>query len=174
MQLLPINTPERIAQAARWLREPSNHRWLDFGNGVQSLSDAALRIMTQKDIHDLRAFTADDGEQAIGVVGLSNIDRHFKTATIWIVLGEKQFSAKGYALCAASKMLTIAFTELGLNVVQAWTVETNYASARLIRRLRFRPIGRQRQCHCLDGHVYDRLWFDLLASEHREISYVGN
>lgn len=168
MQLLPINTPELIDVVAGWLADRSNHQWLDFGNGVQNPSATSLRIMTQKDIHVLRAFTADDGRLPIGVVGLSNVDKNFKTAAIWIVLGEKQFSAKGYALRAASKMLTLAFRELGLNAVQAWAVESNHASARIIRRLNFRPIGRQRQCHRIDGHVYDRLWFDLLASEHKE------
>ena len=28
------------------------------------------------------------------------------------------------------------------------------------------PMGRQRRCHWIEGRVYDRLWFDLLASEH--------
>ena len=60
------------------------------------------------------------------------------------------------------------FRELGLRAIHTWIVEHN-ASIRMTKRLKFRPIGRQRQCHCIDGHVYDRLWFDLLASEHEEI-----
>lgn len=172
MRLLPLNTPELIGAVASWLADPANYQWLDFGNGVQNPSATTLRIMTQKDIHVLRAFTADDGDLPIGVVGLSNVDRNFRTAMIWIVLGEKRFSAKGYALRAASKMLTLAFSELDLNVVQAWTVECNHSSARIIRRLNFQPIGKQRQCHYIDGRVYDRLWFDLLAPEHKEIANV--
>ena len=35
-------------------------------------------------------------------------------------------------------------------------------------RLGFKFIGRQRRCHVVDGRVCDRLWFDLLASEHVE------
>jgi RimJ/RimL family protein N-acetyltransferase len=46
-------------------------------------------------------------------------------------------------------------------------------SIHLIERVGFRPIGRQRQCHDIDGHAYDRLWFDLLASEHEEIGDVA-
>jgi RimJ/RimL family protein N-acetyltransferase len=42
----------------------------------------------------------------------------------------------------------------------------------MAKRLKFRQIGRQRQSHYINGRVYDRLWFDLLASEHEEISYV--
>ena len=42
-------------------------------------------------------------------------------------------------------------------------------SLRIIERLGFRFIGRQRQCHYIDGRPYDRLLFDLLASEHQEL-----
>jgi RimJ/RimL family protein N-acetyltransferase len=68
-------------------------------------------------------------------------------------------------------MLTIAFGELGLEAIHTWIVEHNQ-SLRMAKRLNFRQIGRQRQSHCIDGRVYDRLWFDLLASEHEEIPDV--
>jgi RimJ/RimL family protein N-acetyltransferase len=66
-------------------------------------------------------------------------------------------------------LLTLAFAELGLRAVNAWTVEINVPAQRVLERLGFRYIGRQRQCHCIDGQSYDRLLFDLLATEHREI-----
>jgi hypothetical protein len=45
----------------------------------------------------------------------------------------------------------------------------NNPSLRIGERLHYNYIGRQRQCHCIDGRLYDRLLFDLLASEHREL-----
>jgi len=66
----------------------------------------------------------------------------------------------------------VAFQELGLHSVNTWTVEHN-ASRRGAERLGFRFIGRQRQCHLIDGQPYDRLLFDLLASEHREFDPAG-
>lgn len=171
MQLLPLDKPELINLAADWLNEPGNYKWLDFGNGMQRVSAASLKIMTQREIHVLRAFTADDDKTPIGLIGLSNVDPNFKTAAIWIVLGDKQYSAKRYPIRASSKLLAFAFGELGLNAVQAWCVECNHASARLIRRLNFQPIGRQRRAHQIDGQIYDRLWFDLLPSEFKEIDY---
>jgi len=42
-------------------------------------------------------------------------------------------------------------------------------SLRTIERLGFRFVGKLRQSHYIDGRLYDRLLFDLLASEHREI-----
>jgi RimJ/RimL family protein N-acetyltransferase len=167
MKLLPLNSPELIELAAGWLGKPDNYKWLDFGNGVQLVSPITLRIMTQRDIHVFRAYTADGGDVPVGIVGLTNVDRHFKTGSIWAVLGNKRYG--GCTTQAVSKMLTMGFTELGLHAVNAWTVEKNIPAQRVLEGLGFKFIGRLRQCHYLDGHPYDRLLFDLLASEHREI-----
>jgi len=167
MQLLPLDSPELIALAGGWLSAPENAKWLDFGNGVQRVTPVMLKIMTQRDIHALRVYTADDEETPAGVAGLSNIDRNFKTASVWCVLGNKQYG--GCSARAVSKMLTIAFTELGLAAVSAWTVEINKGGRGVIDRLPFAFIGRLRKCHYIDGKPYDRLLYDMLACEHREV-----
>jgi RimJ/RimL family protein N-acetyltransferase len=142
---------------------------LDFGNGHQSLTPASLKIMTQRDIHLIRAFTSDGNDASIGLVAFSNVDHHFKTATLWYVLGNKQNGGQGYTTRAVSKILSLGFTELGLQTINAWAVELNLPSIRVLERNHFRLIGRQRQCHYIDGRACDRLLFDLLACEHEEI-----
>lgn len=166
MKLLPLDSPELIGLAAAWLGQEENYKWLDFGNGVQRLTPVAIKIMTQRDLHVLRAFQPDDAEQPVGVVGLTNVDRAFKTASLWVVLGDKRY--KGRTFYATSQLLTYAFDELGLQSVSAWTLETNYVTQRGLKRLGFRYVGRLRRCHYVDGQAYDRLLYDLLAEEHRE------
>lgn len=168
MKLLPLDSAELIELAAEWLSTPDNYKWLDFGNGVQKVTPVTLKIMTQRDLHVFRLYTPDDGDLPIGIVGLTNVDRNFKTASLWAVLGLKRYG--GHTVRACSKMLTFAFTELGLRAVNAWTVEINVAAQRVLERCHFRHIGRQRQCHVIDGRPYDRLLFDLLATEHQEIT----
>jgi len=167
MKLLPLSSPELIELVAGWLGKPDNYKWLDFGNGVQMVSPITLRIMTQRDIHVFRAYTADHGDVPVGVVGLTNVDRHFKTASVWVVLGNKRYG--GCTTEAVSRMLTVGFRELGLHAVSAWTLETNIGGQRVLEALHFKYIGRQRQCHYIDGRPYDRLLFDLLATEHHDI-----
>lgn len=171
MELLPLDTPEQIELAAGWLSTYDNYKWLDFGAGVQKVGPATLKVMAQRDLHVIRLFTADDGDLPVGIVGLTNVDRSHKTATLWGVLGRKRYG--GFITRATSRLLTYAFTELGLRAVTAWTVEINVASRRALERLHFRYIGRQRQCHYIDGRPYDRLLFDLLAAEHEEIETVA-
>src|SRR5437899_12431491 len=113
MRLRPLDSPELIHLVAKWLAQKENYQWLDFGDRRQSLTPEWLKIMTQRQSDVLRVFTADGSDVPIGVVGLSNIDRHFKTARLWIVVGDKSFAARGYATQAASRILARAFPGLG-------------------------------------------------------------
>ncbi|HEY7739823.1 MAG TPA: GNAT family protein [Steroidobacteraceae bacterium] len=170
MKLLPLDSPGLLELAAVWLAQEENYRWLDFGGGRQIVTPALLRVMTQRETHCLRIYTAGPGDDPVGIVGLNDVNRHAGTATLWGVTGDKSFRSRGYATFAGSRFLTHAFGELGLRVVNTWAVEHN-PSVRLIERLNFRFVGRLRQCHRMDGQVYDRLLFDLLAGEHRELEY---
>lgn len=167
MKLWPLDTPERIELAGRWLTDEQNYKWLDFGNGVQRLDPIAIKIMVQRDIHILRIYTAEDDETPVGIAGLSDVHLGFKTATAWCVLGQKRYG--GLSARGVSKLLTLGFDEIGLEAVNAWTLENNRGGLGVIEQLGFKYIGRQRRCHHLNGQAYDRLWFDLLKSEHKEI-----
>jgi RimJ/RimL family protein N-acetyltransferase len=168
MNLLPLDRPELIELAANWLGREENYKWLDFGEGVRALSVVSLRIMTQRDLHLLRLFTPDESDLPIGLVALSDVRRQSKTAgSVWAVLGRKRHA--GYARRAVSKLLTLGFGELGLEAVSAWTVECNVAARRVLEQLNFRYVGRQRRRHWIDGRPYDRLLYDLLATEHHEV-----
>lgn len=168
MKLLPLAAPEILALAAGWLARKENYQWLDFGNGRQIVTPALLKIMTQRETHFMRVYTWGDRDAPIGIVGLNSVDRISGTAALWAVAGEKSFSHRGYVSLATSKFLTLAFRDLGLHAVNTWIVDCN-PSLRSLQRLGFRFIGRQRQCHTIDGRPHDRLLFDLLAAEHREL-----
>jgi RimJ/RimL family protein N-acetyltransferase len=167
MRLTPVDSPELLQLVVGWLSQKENFQWLDFGDGRQLVSREWLKIAMQRGTHVLRVFTSDEGEP-IGVVGLTNVNRHFKTANIWVVLGDRARAGRGYASRATSKMLTLGFAELGLSAIHTWIVDHN-PSVHVARHVNFRFIGRQRQCHYIDGVPYDRLWYDLLASEHVEL-----
>ena len=166
MKLLPLDREDLIRLVASWMAGRENYEWLDFGSGRQVLTPEWLKIAIQRDTEVLRAFTGEDDRTPIGVVGLTGVDRAFGTARIWVVAGDKSFRARGHATRAASRLLTIGFKDLGLTAINTWIVEGN-PSARIALRLGFKPIGRQRQCHVIGGRAHDRLWFDILASEHR-------
>lgn len=169
MKLSPIDDTS-FELVAGWLGRPEIYQWLDFGYGTQCLPPQALKAMLRRDIHVLRTYTGDDDSRPIGVVALSNVSHTFKTATLWVVLGERRYGGRGYPARAVSRLLTLGFRELDLGAINAWAVECNHASIRIMKRLGFQYIGRQRRCHRIAGECYDRLLFDLLPSEHREFA----
>jgi RimJ/RimL family protein N-acetyltransferase len=122
--------------------------------------------MSKRDIHCLRLFTSNENHHPIGIVALSNIASEFGSATLWYVLGDKSQAGKGYTSRAVGAMLRHAFGELGLESVNAWAVTANEASRRVLEKNGFRPIGRQRCCHKIDGELRDRVLYDILAKEH--------
>jgi RimJ/RimL family protein N-acetyltransferase len=168
MKLLTLDRPELLELAAGWLARKENHQWLDFGNGRPAFTPALLKIMAQRETHFLRMYTSDHDDAPVGILGLNSVDRIFKTATFWGTSGDKSFRNRGYSTFASTKFLALGFRDLGLHAINTWAVDHN-PSIRIIERLGFRFIGRQRQCHSIDGRLYDRLMFDLLASEYREL-----
>ena len=169
MRFLPLDSPERIALAADWLARKENHQWLDFGNGGQAISPALLKVMAQREQHFLRIYTSPEDDAPLGIAALNSVDRRFLSGVFWGVAGEKSFRNRGWSTLASTRFLTLAFRELGLQVIQTWVADGN-PSRRTVERLGFRFVGRQRQCHAIDGRPCDRLLYDLLASEHRELS----
>jgi len=170
MRLRPLDSTGLLEQSAYWLERKENYQCLDFGGGSQVVTPALLRIMTQRDTHFVRIYEIDDGKP-LGILGLNDVNRTAGSATLWCVAGESEYRNRGYATTACSRLLTLAFRELGLRTVNTWAVAFDgNPYARVLDRLSFRYYGRRRQCHVIDGRFYDRLYFDLLASEHREVS----
>jgi len=168
VKLRPLDSPELIQLVAGWMAQKENTLWLDFADGKVALTPAWLKILAQRKDVILRVYTANESAVPLGIVALDDINWTFRTARLWAVAGCKSFATRGHATRASSKLLTLGFRELGLHAINTWVVEGN-PSIRAVERLNFRFIGRQRQCHYIDGRPYDRLWFDLLASEHREM-----
>lgn len=167
MRLRPVE-PADVRLVADWLARDENARWLDFGGGQRALTTASLWMMAHRRLHVLRLFMSDAADRPIGLVALSDVDPEFRTARLWYVLGDKAFAGRGCTSRAVHALLNSAFGDLGLEAINAWTVECNAPSIRVLERNRFRLIGRQRRCHRIDGRTYDRLLFDLLATEHED------
>lgn len=172
MNLRPLQSSD-VELVAGWLSVPETGQWLDFGPGHRPPSAALLAVMARGRSQFMRVFTPDESDEPIGVVSLASVDPGFRTAMLWYALGDKRFSGRGCTTRAVSKLLTLGFRELGLHAVNAWAVDANAASVRVLENNRFRYAGRQRRCHYVDGQAHDRLLFDLLADEHVEVIHAG-
>ncbi|MGQ0612465.1 MAG: GNAT family N-acetyltransferase [Planctomycetaceae bacterium] len=156
---------EHLDLVSRWLGEKENYQWLDFGAGHQVIARTALALMRQRDHHCFRLQFAGEGGPPVGLVALSNISPNFRSAMLWYLLGDKRHAGKGITRRGVEEILRHAFGPLGLHSVYAWCVVENAPSQRILQRSGFREIGRQRECHFIDGRPHDRMLYDLLARE---------
>jgi RimJ/RimL family protein N-acetyltransferase len=131
-----------------------------------SPSTVALAIRITRGTGALFTFLPDQ-QAPPGVVGLSNVHQTFRTATLWYALGDARYGGRGLTTCAAAAMLRIAFDQLKLEAIHAWTVTHYPASSRILQKMGFSLIGRQRRSHRVDGSPCDRLLFDILSREVR-------
>lgn len=166
MELIPLDSEALLELGAGWLAEKRNRPWLDFGDDLQNVTPASLGAMCRSDAHIVRAFTADEGDIPIGLAALSGINHDSRSALLWALLGNRRYAAKGYVYRSISALLTLGFAEYGLECINTWAVECNHASVRILKRLNFKAIGRQRHSHYIDGRLFDRLLFEIQAADH--------
>lgn len=158
---------EHVALVASWLTRADVTQWLDFGRGRQSLPAAALTIMLRQDAHRLW-LVREPGGEPVGIVALAEISPAFGTAVLWYAVGAVNARGRGVATAAVAAALEQAFGPLALHAVQAWIVDGNEASRRVLDRNGFRHVGRQRACHVIAGERHDRVLFDRLADDHMQ------
>jgi diamine N-acetyltransferase len=107
----------------------------------------------------------------IGMVGLSRINGHHRTAEFGIMIGEPAFRGRGYGSEATRLMLEYAFTVLALQNVLLQVIDVNDAGIRAYQRAGFRVFGRRRRAWFSEGKFYDMIYMDctsedLSAGEH--------
>lgn len=162
VELWPIDSAQRLNLLADWLCTETCH-WIDFGS--QRISPAWLRMWLRRRDHELRLFGRAASGHAVGVVGLSNISTESNTGMVWGFLGEKEWTRQGLTTAAMSEMLTIAFRDRACQAVNTWAFDQSPTMA-MILRLHFRFVGCERAFRAADREPQERLWFDLLATEH--------
>jgi RimJ/RimL family protein N-acetyltransferase len=149
---------------AGWLALPRVAKWLDFGT-ERPLTALALKYAIAQGSKRLFTYAPGEAHAPIGVVGLSSIHPRFRTALLWYALGEQHFAGRGLTGRAGAEVVRIGFHELDLRAIHAWVVDGNEASVRILENIGFRRIGRQRQCHTIEGQRRDRLLFDIVPDE---------
>jgi RimJ/RimL family protein N-acetyltransferase len=159
--------PEHFALVAAWLSKADINRWLtaEWRNRVVSTTGLAIALRNPRN----RLFLVRVNGQACGLTALADIEVADATAMIWYFLGDSALSRRGIASDAVKQVVRKSFQELKLQSLYAWVMEDNVASAKLLRKVGFREVGRIRQAASSNGRQVDRLYFDIVAGECLEV-----
>lgn len=151
-----------VNDIVNWLAEPDINQWFDFGEGRQTLSVLAMRLMMQSARHRLRVFGLAGHNVGSGLLAVSDLSHAFGNGSFWVLRDARRPACQDMTLLASRQILQDAFDADRLHCVTAWAVDCNVRSRRLLERIGFRTIGLQRNCHVIHGSRCGRVLYDLL------------
>lgn len=126
-------------------------KWLNNKNANAYLVDDPDHVTTTEEQvgwfdryeadENKRFFTICDETEPIGFLGLSNIDRDKKTASVFIVIGEDGYRGKGIGKIALNFLLEFGSSELGIQKYTLEVFKENIPAIRLYTSAGFVQVG---------------------------------
>ena len=158
-------------------------KWAEWFNDLQTTLLLGDEVYTPTSVEAEREFITQslkkpnhffgiiekDTDQAIGRIGLFNINMVDRHAMVGIIIGEKNFWGKGFGQDSMSLILDYAFNILNLNNVMLGTFEFNRRSMACFKKVGFKEMGRRRQARIIAGKKYDVIMMDILAEEFKSV-----
>ncbi len=142
-------------------------KWLNWVNFIQNI-EQEKRYLKSLSQDEFKAGSIDMGiwldDKIIGTLGLINIDRLNKHATLGYCLDEEH-QHKGIVTDCCHKLIQFAFNELGINRIEIKVAQNNFRSKAVARRLGFRHEGTLRQSYHINSTFVDCELFSKLKSE---------
>ncbi len=117
----------------------------------------------KQDVYYFGIFTKKG--ELIGGTDLREVDNIQRTATLGIVIGEKEHWNKGYGTEAVSLLTDYGFNVLNLNNIMLTVFDFNEMAVRCYEKAGFRIAGRRRKARYFAGEYYDEIFMDMLPSE---------
>ena len=149
--------------ATAWLGNPDINQWLSGEFRGQQVSARQLLLMASSPKNRLWVIAVDDS--ACGLVVLSQIDSHDRSARIWYLVGDYRQRGKGVAQRAVREAVRLGFAQLELESITASVMESNIGSAQVLLRAGFKPAGVFRRGLRFGDAFVDRQLFDIVRAE---------
>ena len=149
----------------QWYNDPEIRKTLILDENLELDKTTRWFETVEKTDSRLDLMIESDTPKPIGQISLVNIDRKHKTAEIVLVIGDKNYWAKGVMYEAESLLIRWAFEELGLEKIWAQTRPENIASLITMKKLGFQIEGTLRQEKFIDDRRIDIIHLGLLPEE---------
>ena len=161
---------EDCALFAEWERDPSVTRFFTMDSD-RSYDDILSEVRAEKTDPSCQYFTIllkETGETA-GRIMLSRIDRHYDSLDITrIYIGNTELRDRHLGGEALKKMLSYAFSDLGMERVTIDHFAFNERADHLYRKLGFSDEGNMRHAGKKDGVYYDLHLKSILREEYEK------
>lgn len=153
--LKPADATDRYAA---WLNDPVVNQYLETRQTTKEELRRYIQDKRKSGAAELFGIFWQKTSRHIGNVKLEPIDFNAGTATMGILIGEKEFWGKGIATEVANLIVAYAFATLGLREVNLGVIAENKAALRVYEKCGFEVYQVDQQVMDHGGKKFDRVW----------------
>lgn len=103
----------------------------------------------------------------VGTIGLRGIDFVYRSAELWIYIGDQQNRGSGVAKAAVEQILEFGFNTLNLHRVFVQVFDFNERARRFFQKCGMKPEGVLREAVFKRGRYWDKHVLGILSSDSR-------
>lgn len=153
-----------------WLNDYEITKYMESGsfpNTVEKMQEY-FRNVGRSGNNVLLAIIDMETDEHIGNVRLGPINWIHRTSFLGIMIGEKEFSGKGYGTEALKLVVDYAFNRLNLRKISADMNASNKASVRAYEKAGFKVEGRRKDELYVNGKYHDAIIMGLTKVDFQE------
>lgn len=155
--------PGDFVTVSAWLSKPEINQWLSSEWRDRPIDPTLIGVAVRNRRN--RLFLVRSEETPSGLVALADWDPADRIAMIWYILGDPEAGGRGVISQAVQALVRIAFDTLAIVALNAWIMEGNERSRRVLEKNGFRETGRLRRATVHNGNRVDRVYFDLTQAD---------
>jgi len=107
----------------------------------------------------------DENELLIGTTGFKELNIPGRSATLYVVIGNKAYWGKGYGSDALITFVRFLFTQWNFHRISLDTWDENIRAIKAYEKVGFKIEGRQREARFVLGNYHDSILMGLLREE---------
>lgn len=143
-----------ITHISKWLGDSKVNQYLSSAFRIKH-SNMFIKLLSKKNNNLWYVF--GNNKQIIGCVILDSIDYIDRIANIWYFNSNKTTHRKNFTYKAISQIIKL--NELNLNCLTAWTLDVNFKSNYLLKKLKFKKIGEIEKSFFFKNKFHNRVIF---------------
>lgn len=159
--------PEDYKISVNWRNDPEINNMI--GGPKFYVSRETERKWVEKNIGSnekiVLAICLKESDKYIGNIMIQDIDWRNRTASVPILIGDKEEWNKGYATEARMEALNYVFNEMGLNRVQDLILENNLGSIKHAEKCGYKKEGLLRSSVFKNGQFYNQVLLGVLKND---------
>lgn len=161
--LRPVTESDVTDDYVAWLNDPQVNQYLETRFVTHTLDDVRRYVRDQSRATDAMflAIIRQSDHRHIGNLRIGAIDRHHRSATIALMIGERSAWGQGLGSDAIAAATHHAFTALGLDKLTARVYATNLGSIRAFEKAGWRREGVQQGQFLTGAGRVDGVWFGI-------------